>query len=82
MGVACVLDIYAAPQLATGVLVRAYPQWSMRGRTFYMVTTRDRANSAKVRAFAEFLLEVLDPARRPSLHSSVPVKRVRTRKSL
>ena len=79
MGLVSALDIYARPHLEAGTLVRAYPEWEMPSRTCYLVTTRDRANSAKVRAFTQFLLEVLNPARRPSSHDPVPVRPVRPR---
>lgn len=81
IGVACIADIYATPHLEAGTVVRAYPQWSMRKRTGYLVSTRERANSATVRAFSQFLLEVLDPTLRPSIHGVVPIKTTRGRKS-
>jgi len=73
-GLACVLDIFANPRLDAGTLVRAYPEWTLPVKTFYLVTAKARANSAKVRAFTDFLFEVLDSARRPSARRTVVVK--------
>lgn len=74
VGLACVLDIFANPRLDAGTLVRVYPEWTLPTKTFYLVTVKARANSAKVRAFTDFLFEVLDSARRPSTRRAVAVK--------
>lgn len=74
VGVACVLDIFANRHLDAGTLVRVYPQWTLPVKTFYLVTAKARANSAKVRAFTDFLFEVFDSERRPSARRAVSVK--------
>lgn len=74
IGVASILDIYAASHLEAGTLVRAYPQWSMRKKPCYLVMTKDSANSSKVRVFAQFLQELIAPAHRPDIHDMVKVK--------
>jgi DNA-binding transcriptional LysR family regulator len=79
VGVAYVLDVFAKPHFEAGALVHAYPEWSLPAKTFYVVTTKDRANSAKVRAFTDFLFEVFDSTRRPSSHLSIVVKKLKRR---
>jgi LysR family transcriptional regulator, regulator for bpeEF and oprC len=74
VGLACVLDIFANRHLDAGTLVRVYPEWTLPLKTFYLVTAKARANSAKVRAFTDFLFEVLDSERRPSSRRAVAVK--------
>jgi LysR family transcriptional regulator for bpeEF and oprC len=74
VGLACVLDIFANRPLDAGTLVKAYPDWTLPVKTFYLVTAKGRANSAKVRAFTDFLFEVLDSERRPSSRRAVAVK--------
>lgn len=73
-GLASVLDFYAQSHLEAGTVVRAFPDWSMRRKPGYLVMTKDRAASAGVRAFAEFLRELIAPANRPSIHSTVHVR--------
>lgn len=79
LGLACVLDVFVNSLIDAGTLVRAYADWTLPTRTFYAVTTKDRANSAKVRAFTDFLFEVLDSTRRPSSMRPVAVKALRKR---
>lgn len=80
VGLVYVPDVFVDPHLEAGTLVRAYPDWTLWPvRMYYVVTAKDRANSAKVRAFTEFLFEVFDSARRPSSHLSVTVKKLRRR---
>lgn len=74
IGLAYVLDVYAMPYLEAGYFMRAYSDWTMHRRPCFLVTTKDGAHSAKVRAFTQFVMEALEPARRPSQHASVPVK--------
>jgi len=78
-GVACVLDIFANRRLDGGSLVQVYPEWTTTVKTFYLVTAKARAGSAKVRAFTDFLFEVLDTERRPSSRRAVAVKALGTR---
>ena len=73
-GAACVLDIFANRRLDSGALVQVYPDWTTTVKTFYLVTAKARAGSAKVRAFTDFLFEVLDSERRPSSRHAVSVK--------
>lgn len=74
IGLVCVLDLYAEPRIRSGELVRAFPGWSLPARTWYVVTTKDRAKSPKVRVFIQFLLELLSASRTSDEHQSVPVR--------
>lgn len=73
-GVIHVLDIFANRALQQGELVAVFPEWQTRRRTFYAVTTREKNDSAKVRAFTDFLTEVIDSERRPSASRPVEVQ--------
>lgn len=73
-GVVHVLDIFANRALQQGELVAVFPDWQTRRRTFYAVTTREKNDSAKVRAFTDFLTEVIDSERRPSASRPVTVQ--------
>ncbi|MBO9652231.1 MAG: LysR family transcriptional regulator [Variovorax sp.] len=74
VGVACTLDIFALRNLREGKLVQVYPDWQLPKKTFFLVTPKTRANSVKVRAFTEFLFDVLDKERRPSARTPIAVK--------
>jgi LysR family transcriptional regulator, regulator for bpeEF and oprC len=78
-GLAYVLDIFAKPYLDSGAVVQAYEDWMLPARTFYVVTTKDRSTSAKVRAFSDFLFEELDPDRQRSRHLAINVKALHKR---
>ncbi len=54
-GLACVLDVFVNKHLESGAFVRPYANWTLPKRSFFAVTTKERANSAKVRAFPEIL---------------------------
>lgn len=73
-GVIHVLDIFALRAIEQGALVPVYSDWETLGRTFYAVTTRARNDSAKVRAFTDFLSEVIDSERKPSAFKTVEVR--------
>ena len=79
VGLAFVLDFFAKAHLESGALVQAYADWLLPSRTFYVVTTKERATSAKVRAFTDFLIEELDPGRQRGRHLSVKVKALHKR---
>lgn len=74
VGVAYVLDVFASRRLDSGSLVQVYSDWTTSVKTFYIVTAKARAESAKVRAFTNFLFEVLDSQRRPTSRRAVIVK--------
>ncbi len=74
VGLACTLDLFVNRKLDAGSLVQVYPEWQMPKKTFFLVTPKTRANSVKVRAFIEFLFEVIDQERRPSTQTPVAVK--------
>jgi LysR family transcriptional regulator for bpeEF and oprC len=74
LGVACVLDVLVNSRLERGSLVRVFRDWSTASKTFYVVTVKSRAGSAKVRAFTEFLFEVFAAQRRPGAPRAVAVK--------
>ena len=73
-GVIHVLDIFVHRALADGSLVALFPDWPMRTKTFYAVTTRARLSSAKVRVFNEFLGEIIEAEHRPGRAGAVAVK--------
>lgn len=72
-GVIYVLDIFAADNLADGSLVELFPGWETATRTFHAVTVKSRYAAPKVRAFVDFLLEILDARRRPGINTLVEV---------
>ncbi len=82
MGVIHVLDIFVADLINQGKLVELLPGWDTKVRTFHAVTVKSRFTSPKVRAFIDYLLEVFDARRRPSVKTLVEVGPVRkTKKS-
>jgi LysR family transcriptional regulator for bpeEF and oprC len=80
IGLVNVMDVFVQPLLDDGVLELAYPDWSVASGTYFVVTTKDRAGAAKVRAFTDFLVEALDPAHRHSAHGAVTVKSLRKKR--
>lgn len=78
-GLAYTPELYARPYFESGALERAYPDWQSPPRTIYFVTTKDRASSAKVRAFMDFVFDSLDPWRERSLRAPVLVKALHKR---
>lgn len=74
VGVACVLDVLANPWLADGSLVQVYPDWDATSKTLHVVMPKSRVGSAKVKAFTDFLFEILDTQPRPSSRQTVGVK--------
>ena len=73
VGLIYVLDVFVAEDLATGKLVRMFPDWQTSKRTFYAVTVKSRFASPKVRAFLDFLPEIFDISRRPNIKTLVAV---------
>lgn len=78
-GVVHVLDIFANRMLDAGELVQVYADWTTETKTFYAVTTKARGASAKLRAFTEFLTEIIDSERRPNANQPVAVRALGTR---
>ncbi len=76
VGVIHVLDIFTHRAVADGSLVIVYPELDLRRKTFYAVSTRARLAAAKVRAFNDFLTEVVDAERRPSSLAPVAVRSI------
>lgn len=74
VGLACTLDIFARRRLEAGTLVQVYADWQLPQKTFFLVTPKARANSAKVRAFTDFMFGVLDSQQRPDAHRPIAVK--------
>jgi len=74
VGLACTLDIFVNRKLDAGTLVQVYRDWQLPKKTFFLVTPKTRANSVKVRAFTEFLFEVIATERRPSAHAPIAVR--------
>ncbi|CAN5378107.1 LysR family transcriptional regulator [soil metagenome] len=75
LGLICVLEVFASRPLASGELVEVYRDWQTGKRTFYAVTTKTLAMPNKVRAFIEFLLEVLDAQQHTSITQPIPIGR-------
>lgn len=77
-----VLDIFVADLIRQGKLVELFPGWDTAVRTFHAVTVKSRFVPPKVHAFIDFLLEIFDERRRPSIKTQVEVGPSRkTRKS-
>jgi len=76
LGVACVLDLIAAPLLEEGSLVAVYPHWQTMSRTLGARTRPGLANSVNARAFIRFVREILSPDYKPP--AAVRVKRTVT----
>ncbi|MDW3682782.1 LysR substrate-binding domain-containing protein [Cupriavidus sp. CV2] len=75
MGVACVFDILAHQHIQDGTLVQVYPEWcAVETKTLYVVIPKSRVGSAKVRAFTDFIFEILESQPRTSNRQ---VKRLR-----
>lgn len=73
-GVIHVLDLFAHRALAAGEIVQVYADWQTQHKTFYAVSTKARAGSAKVKAFNAFLGEIIEAERRPPPARAVAVK--------
>ncbi|SHH18444.1 LysR family transcriptional regulator [Pollutimonas bauzanensis] len=73
VGLIYVLDIFVADLIHEGKLVDLCPGWDTKLRTFHAVTVKSRFTSPKVRAFIDYLLEVFDARRRPSVKTLVEV---------
>lgn len=76
VGLILVLDVFAKRAIADGALVQVYPDWSAGRKTFYAVTTRARIGAAKVRAFSEFLSQVVHARYRPDCNRSIEVRAI------
>jgi LysR family transcriptional regulator, regulator for bpeEF and oprC len=74
VGVVHVPDVLANVFLADGSLVQVYPDWGAAMKTLYVVIPKSRVGSAKVKAFTDFLFEVLEAQHRPSKLQMVKVK--------
>ncbi len=72
-GLIYVLDIFVADLISQGKLVELLPGWDTNVRTFHAVTVKSRFTSPKIRAFIDYLLEVFDARRRPSVKTLVEV---------
>ncbi|HEY9280424.1 MAG TPA: LysR family transcriptional regulator [Eoetvoesiella sp.] len=68
-----VLDIFVADLISQGKLIELFPDWNTVVRTFHAVTVKSRFVSPKVRTFIDFLLEIFDERRRPSIKTQVEV---------
>lgn len=72
-GLVHVLDAYIGAHVASGELAMAYPDWTTTTKPFYAVTPKTRVMSPKIRALIDFLLETLDPHRRPQAWQTIRV---------
>ena len=75
-GVVHLLDIFVNRALEDGVLVQVYPEWTTTAKTFYAVSTKSRAASAKIRAFTDFLTEVFALQGRPRSDRAIKVRAI------
>jgi len=73
MGLIYVLDIFVVEAISQGKLVQIFPDCETSVCIFHAVTVKSRFASPKIRAFIDFMLEVLDPARRPDLKNQIEV---------
>lgn len=73
VGLICVLDVFVSDLVKQGKLVELFPDWQTSKRTFHAVTVKSRFAAPKVRVFIDFLLEIFDARRRPSVTTMVAV---------
>ncbi|MGH8431144.1 MAG: LysR substrate-binding domain-containing protein, partial [Solimonas sp.] len=73
VGLICVLDVFVSDLIKQGKLVELFPDWQTSKRTFHAVTVKSRFAAPKVRVFIDFLLEIFDARRRPSVTTMVAV---------
>ncbi len=73
VGLIYVLDVFVSDLVKRGELVELFPDWQTSKRTFHAVTVKSRFAAPKVRAFIDFLLEIFDARRRPSVTTMVAV---------
>jgi LysR family transcriptional regulator, regulator for bpeEF and oprC len=64
-------------ELADGRLVEAFDAWDHGGRAFHLVSAKASFVSPKLKAFSDFMLEVIGPQRRPDHRERIPVQRAR-----
>lgn len=72
-GLIYVLDVFVTEYINNGQLVELYPDWETSVRTFHAVSVKSRYPAPKIRAFIDFLLEIFDARRRPSIARQVEV---------
>jgi len=60
---AVVSDWMFAPELASGAVRRVLPQWTLPPIDLWAVSPTGRLASAKARAFADFVAEIVNPGR-------------------
>jgi len=73
VGLIYVLDVFVSDLIKRGELVELFPDWQTSKRTFHAVTVKSRFAAPKVRAFIDFLLEIFDARRRPSVTTMVAI---------
>ncbi|WP_454689028.1 LysR family transcriptional regulator [Achromobacter aloeverae] len=73
VGLIYVLDVFVSDLVKRGQMVELFPDWQTSKRTFHAVTVKSRFAAPKVRAFIDFLLEIFDARRRPSVTTMVAV---------
>lgn len=72
IGVACATDLLAQPYLASGALIKAYPDWIGAPQPLYLVIPKARFGAAKVQAFAQFVFGLAPPDCGASRYRSGP----------
>lgn len=74
VGVTCVLDLLASRYFSEGTLVPVCPEWTTAVETLYVVIPKSRVGSAKVKAFTDFLFEVVGELYSPNTHQRIAFK--------
>lgn len=77
LGLICVLDLFVRPELASGELVRIFPDWSHGGRVFHLISAKSSFTRPRIKIFTDFLLDVIGAQDRPDHRERIPVQRSR-----
>jgi LysR family transcriptional regulator for bpeEF and oprC len=73
VGFIYILDIFAEEELRRETLKPLFLDWQTSIKIFHAVTVKSRFSSPKTRAFVDFLLEIFDDERRPSIREQVKI---------
>lgn len=74
VGLIYILDIFAEQDIKNGMLKPLFEDWETAVRVFHAVTVKSRFGCIKSRAFIEFLLEIFDDERRPSVLEPIEIE--------
>jgi LysR family transcriptional regulator for bpeEF and oprC len=76
LGVAHLLDVFTAQALREGRLVQVYADWRTTSKPFYIVTAKSSTASARVRAFSQFLFDLLGAGASAGADAGVAVRAI------